>query len=124
MPPDHNLFHPPADPLESAGPSFYERAFAALELRDLPQALKTGLVDEIAMLRVSMRRVFEASGGEQGPEEARLALGALGLAASRLASLLKTERELTGGNDLVYNAISEALSQVLDEMRADGRMKI
>ena len=123
MTPRRKRYPQPPDGGEDAQPGFYERGYGSLELRDLAQALKSGLADEIAMLRVSMRRVFEAGAGEQDAEQARQALGSLGLAATRLASLLKAEGELTGGNDVVYNAISEALSQVLDEMRAEGRSK-
>jgi hypothetical protein len=99
---------------------FYSGGFEPIELRDLDSALRTGLADEIAMLRVSMRRVFELTSDPRNPGRAEKALGTLGLAATRLAKLLQVEREMTGSNSSAYEAINEAISQVLDEMRSEG----
>jgi hypothetical protein len=43
-------------------------------------------------------------------------LGTLGLSATRLASLLKTQRLLSTGDQDTAHAISEALSQVVREL--------
>ena len=120
MAPRRKRYQPPPEGGEDARPGFYDHGYRSLELRDLPHALKSGLADEIAMLRVSMRRVFELTSDPRNPGRAEKALGTLGLAATRLAKLLQVEREMTGSNSSAYEAINEAISQVLDEMRSEG----
>jgi hypothetical protein len=106
------------------GSGFYAQGFDSLEVEDIEHALKVGLADEIAMLRVSMRRVFELTEEPDKPEYARLALGSLGLAAIRLARLLLIDREINGDNGGPYSAIHEALNQVVEEMRAEGKLEL
>ena len=44
---------------------FYSKRFRPLELSDLDTALGDGLEDEIALLRVIIRRVFECANDEE-----------------------------------------------------------
>jgi len=96
---------------------FYSRRFRQLELFDLEDALKDGLNDEIALLRVIIRRVFAIASNEgQELETWFKALSTLGLAASRLASLLRTQRTLADDPSNVASALSQAIGEVCDEL--------
>jgi hypothetical protein len=82
---------------------FYSRKFHDLEVVDLGQ-VKGGLQDEMAMLRVSIRRVFERATefgdefAEKGPGSELFALSqlltTLGIATTRLAHTLRTQKFL------------------------------
>ena len=97
---------------------FYARDFQPDEIEDLEAALSDGLSDEIAMLRVVTRRVFSLAKGVDDLKEAYAALNALSIASTRLANLLKTQMALGGAmNEQVFEAISEALTEVMEEMR-------
>ena len=95
---------------------FYSRAFKAGELDDLDAMLTDGLRDEIAMLRVTTRRVIECLGEDATPQEAVISLGALGMAATRLATLLKTQKMLDGQEQNTTAALNEALAAVVKEL--------
>jgi len=70
------------------------------------------------MLRVYTRRVFELANGINDVEQARLYLGALGLASLRLAALLKADAWLSGGqDDTIKQTISSALSEIVNELK-------
>jgi hypothetical protein len=74
---------------------------------------------EIAMMRVLMRRVFEHAGDCQDVAEWSQLLGALGAAATRLATLLRTQKALAGGESAVAEALREALRGEGEERRGD-----
>ena len=75
-----------------------------------------GLKDEIAMLRSLMRRVAAlADGGCETPDLLRVA-ETIGSAGTRLAALLKAERELSGSE--VASALDQVLEEMIDEIRA------
>ena len=77
-----------------------------------------GLADEIAMLRVVTRRVLELANGMNDLESGINLLGVLGLASTRLASLLKVQKMLGGEEDNeISKAISLALSEVIEEFK-------
>jgi len=97
---------------------FYAHLFTGGELEGL-SSRNQNLEDEIAMMRVGMKRVFELA-CEEVPDLAtwRGALNDLGLGAYRLAHLMKVERDLATHAPVIASALSEALEQVLAEMRA------
>ncbi len=66
---------------------FYARQFSQAEARDLQAADERGLLDEIALLRVAMRRTIELADGISELPEMVQALKALSAAAGRLAGL-------------------------------------
>jgi hypothetical protein len=96
---------------------FYARAYRAGELADLDAMLTEGLNDEITMLRVATRRVIECIGEFTNPKEAVATLGALGLAATRLSTLLRTQKILAGSEQDTAAALSQALGEVVKELR-------
>ena len=72
---------------------FYSHRFNNLELTDLDTTLSEGLTDEIALLRVIIRRVFEyADSAAQDLDTWSHALNTLGAASTRLAGLLRTQQ--------------------------------
>ncbi len=103
---------------------FYSRRFRELEAEDLEAALRDGLGDEIDMMRVVIRRVFDYASEEAGcpgsseksPSECLAswsgALSALGAASTRLAGLLRTQKLLGGNEGEAVSALSQALSEV------------
>jgi hypothetical protein len=99
---------------------FYSKSFSHLEERDLEAIHPLDLSDEIAMLRVSLRRFFDVITGVTDPDDARQVLAILGQSASRLAGLLKAQKLLQDpGNVDVASSLSEALKDVVDEFRLD-----
>jgi len=103
---------------------FYSRRFHEVEAADLEAALRDGLGDEIGLMRVMIRRVFEYANEEAGdlgssgksPTECLAAwtgtLSALGAASTRLAGLLRTQKLLGGNEDDALSALSLALGEV------------
>lgn len=70
---------------------FYSRQFQERELMDLEAIDAEGLENEIAMLRVMMRRLMERINNCEDLEQLNAVVGTLGMASSRLASMLRTE---------------------------------
>lgn len=105
---------------------FYARQFNEGEKTDLEILLGDGLNDEIAMMRVLMRRVFESanelidlSSGEPGDvERAVNLLGTMGVAATRLERLLRAQKTLTVSDTEFAGTLSEALAEVVKELGA------
>jgi hypothetical protein len=99
---------------------FYARQFRSQEAADLEAYLRGGLEDEVAMLRVCIRRLLEwtPEPGEQVSLETSISrLNALGSATARLSGLLKTQRILTGNTNEVEAALSAALDEVMKEIK-------
>jgi len=104
---------------------FYSPGLRPIEETDLETiAGAVDLGDEISMLRVIMRRVFEAA-GEEDVMLSDLAgvLGTLGAAATRLAGLMRIQKVLAGGGSDVAEALSQALRDVTNEFGKDGNGK-
>ena len=97
---------------------FYSEGFKSGEIADLDAYMAEGIQDEITMMRVITRRIFMLANGVGSIDEGIAMLGALGMASIRLASLLRMQRMLGGDGGQVGEAISQALTEVLAEMRA------
>jgi len=110
---------PPGPNPPGPGPAEpYTPGFRDDELSELEALLDSGLGAEIAMLRASARRLFTLAKESQGLDEAVRSLSALGLSATRLANLLKTQAELDSGKgDQFKQALNEALEEVAQELR-------
>ena len=97
---------------------FYARQFKATELKDLETILEGGtqanLLDEIAMLRVTIRRTLELAKGIDDLETATKWLSVLGASATRIATLLRTQK-LLGSDQPGLDAISMAIEQLTQE---------
>ena len=95
--------------------SFTSRCFQEGEKVDLEGMLIDGLVTERTMLQVFTRRVMALGEGIHSPEESANLVGALSLAAIRLAGMIKVQ-QLIYGNDPDFTAM---LSQALEEERRE-----
>jgi hypothetical protein len=97
---------------------FYAVKFKTVEISDLETAAQVGLEDEIGLLRVVIRRTLEMAGDVEELDEMIDVLGALGVAATRLAGLLRTQHLISGTKDSGLSAtISQALADVVKELR-------
>lgn len=95
---------------------FYARSFNNLEEADLSK-LENDLQGEIVMLKVATRRLFELASSEATDlEDSLKILAALGVSATRIATLARTQRLLTGEEPGLNGALNQALSEVLKEM--------
>ncbi len=79
-------------------------------------ALRDGLQDEIAMLRVSLRRLFQLSKETEDSEKAARVLTSLSQASAQLANLLRTHKQLTGNSRTADDAINTAIDQIVLEL--------
>jgi len=97
---------------------FYSKRFRPLELSDLDTALGDGLEDEIALLRVIIRRVFECANDEekQNLDQWSRTLNTLGAASTRLAALIRTQQVVSGGGSSVLDLLSEAIGGISHEL--------
>jgi hypothetical protein len=71
------------------------------------------LDEEIQMLRTITRRVFILADGVEQLEQAVSLLGALGIASTRLANLLKAQKSLGNDQDPVMAALADALDELM-----------
>jgi hypothetical protein len=95
---------------------FYSSVFKPAERKDLEALVSDGLLDEIDLLRVFMRRVGESAEGIESVDQALPVLRTLGLAAHRIAGLLRAQRDLGEAGDDDAAAVAQALADVVKEM--------
>jgi hypothetical protein len=93
---------------------FYSPRFNSHELTDLDISPQRSLEGEIAMLRVFMRRTLDLVDGMDDQDEMVRVLGALGVAALRVARLLQAQSAL-GNGELISGELSLALNEVMHE---------
>jgi hypothetical protein len=94
---------------------FYAREFNGAEIRDL-EALRGRLVDEIAALRVTARRMLELSRQVDDPRLMMETLSALGMLLSRIGGLLRTQAGLAGEDGALEDEITQAIREVSNAM--------
>jgi hypothetical protein len=95
---------------------FYSAAMRPGEVADLDALEAEGLLDEIALVRVGIRRLFEVAGDSKAPGELASALEVIGSASVKLAGLLRTQRMIAGGQSSLSDALSQALGEVCGEL--------
>lgn len=75
------------------------------------------LQDEIMLLKVVIRRVWELASEEANDLETwSRSLNTLGMAISRQAGLARVQSMMSGGNTDVVQALSQAIKEVTDEI--------
>ena len=92
---------------------FYGKLFSDEELLDVGHLAAAGelsLDEEIAMLRVAMRRVLEA------PLDPARTLQLLARATGQLASLMRAKRALSGD---AADCLADAFAKALDELSTE-----
>jgi hypothetical protein len=100
-------------------PGFYARQFRQAETRDLQAADERGLSDEIAMLRVAMRRTIELADGVSELPEMVQVLKALAIASGRLADLLRAQEQVDRSQ---RSEVADLLAQELAALAADYKL--
>ena len=96
---------------------FYSRRFKALEIRDLEAVLHNNLDDEIALLRVMIRRVFEFADKEaETLDDWESVLTTLGAASTRLAGLIRVQHLSTGKSQNIEDLLAEAIGEAAHEI--------
>ncbi len=95
---------------------YYAQSFNQGEAADLEElGQEADLSSEIAMMRVVIRRVFEAAEDCAELEAWVNVLRSLGAASTRLAGLLKAQKQLAGGGSEIAEALSQALREVTNK---------
>lgn len=96
---------------------FYGSQFSALEVRDLSDTSSHGLRDEIALLKVAIRRFVEQTlASSDDFEDGVKLLNTLGSALGRLARLVVSNRKLEGDQS-EDSALQKALKEVLQRIQ-------
>ena len=99
---------------------FYSQSFKPTEDADLETLLLDGLQNEVAMLRVMIRRVVVLASRKEAAAsfaKAITTLNTLGAASTRLSGLLRMERMMSGNNSKVANVLCKAIDDALAEFR-------
>ena len=94
---------------------FYARDFPTKDLADLDSVEFTGLLDEIKLLRVHIRRLVELNRQSDDFADALNLLRGLCLACSCINRLIKTQHFLVGSVDPVSKAIMDSLDELISE---------
>jgi hypothetical protein len=97
------------------GPGFYASAFGEGQSAGVDSGQAAGLRDEIKLLRLKIREVTMLSSGNDDLDKAIDVLGALALASTKLAKLLRSQKELDEDTGNAVAEISEALKEVVKE---------
>ncbi len=115
----------PASPAQDPGePQIYNAAYLPDEQADIPLLVAGDVRDEIAMLRVVIRRAFTLA-TQLNPESEEQAanlkqairlVDTLSAASLRLGTLLKMQQALGDTSGEITAAISQALREVAKEM--------
>ncbi len=93
---------------------FYSRHFKENEIRDLDAFMEEGLSQEIILMRITAKRMMQLAEKVSDIDQQVNILGAVGLAATRLAGLLKVKSIISGDeNGETAGAVSEALNEAL-----------
>jgi hypothetical protein len=98
---------------------FYSPRFQNKDLQSLSSYEFRGLEEEIGLVRLAMKNVCDAFADENTKEESAHFLMLACTASATLNRLIRTQAALKLDDAIVASALSEALEQVLEEMRAD-----
>jgi hypothetical protein len=93
---------------------FYSSRFRKSELTDLESTDTTALRDEIAMLRVCIRRAMEWSANIRSLSDATNFLRVVALASASLSRLVRTQKLVAGSE--METAFQTALEEVAIEL--------
>ncbi len=92
---------------------FYSKQYQKRELTALEEA--ENLQEEIGRMRVVTRRLLDMARGCKDMKELVSVLNTLGLASTRVAGLMKTQKFLGGNRD----RLDEMIDNVIDEVTKD-----
>lgn len=100
---------------------FYSRRFLEGEVTDLEGLFGEGLQDEIVMMKVVTRRALELSEEADTMDKRLKLLGAMGLAATRIGNLMKTQQLVFGGAGSFESALAQAIDNILAEFEDEEK---
>jgi len=96
---------------------YYSSRFLQVELHDLDALPETGLHNEVAVLRVLARRIFEHAGQAQTVEQLISVSAALGKLSLIISSLLKSQHLMSSSPSNAFNsAVDQAISELTHEL--------
>ncbi len=97
---------------------YFSKYFSKDEIADLEAALSDKLTDEIALVRVIVRRLFKITGEETDPQKLSASVSTLSLVLDRLAHMLRTQHLLSKDSGVSsLDVLSQALKEVSDELK-------
>lgn len=102
---------------------FYSRIFKKVEIEHLELFDEVNLRDEIILMRIIINRIFNMSQDIDSPETLSNLLNSLGMAAIRMASLMKTEKILNEGDNF-NKMLVIALNDVAKEMMQKRNIEV
>jgi hypothetical protein len=94
---------------------FYWQGFKPGEGEDLELLDGAGMQQEIDMLRILMRRLFQYAAQAEDPASTATTLESLANVSTTIAGLLKSQRMIEGGQSSLSDALSQALREVTGE---------
>lgn len=100
---------------------FYASRFRQAELTALETSHFTGLADEIALLRLYIRRVIELGASHDDLDASLNLLRNLCLAGTTLTRMIKTDHYLSGGSGDFNQAVKSAIEDIAAELRIIGQ---
>ncbi len=95
---------------------FYSRKFRSLEITDLDSCVANGLDDEITLLRVYIRRLSDLSHKAKTLPQSLEVVRTLSLALTSLTRLMKVRHYISGGSNVMADALKLALSDVTKDL--------
>ena len=98
---------------------FYSESFKNLSSNDIEAVLSEGLDDEIALLRVLLRKFVDMTEGFENLNQAAQILDLAGMTATRLGNLLKIQSLLGGKGDETLQILNEVIEEVNKEFGLD-----
>ena len=113
-PPKRPRGAPPGN-LNALKHGFYARRFPKTELADLENHNFTGLAEEIALMRLLIRRLVEQTRDLTDLNQTLLLVRAVCLAAGNLNRLLKTHQLLSSASSDLEQSILDAFQRLADE---------
>jgi hypothetical protein len=99
---------------------FYSNRLRGAENGELDASLSAGLIDEIAAIKVTMRRLLELAeqNENQNVENLSSLLNLMGMTGVKLASMMRTQKLLGAGqDDELGRAITDALKEAMKEWK-------
>jgi len=94
---------------------FYSPRFRDNELEDLKALIEPGLTDEIAMLRIIIRRTVDRVDEIENLDQQLRFISTLSHASAQLSRLLRTQRLLVGEVSQIEQALQQAIYQLEHE---------
>jgi hypothetical protein len=98
---------------------FYSTQFQDLSPEDIEAIMEGGLEDEIALLRVLLKRFVNMTEGFNSLAEASQTLEIAGMTATRLGNLLKIQTLLGGKGDETLRTLNDVIEEVNREFGLD-----